>query len=325
MRNRKIIMAIFSSLGILILILDGKTALSEAASGLELCLKTVIPSLFPFLFLCSILTGSLWGIPYPWLRPLGKRLGIPEGAESVLIAAVLGGYPAGAQAIGEAFRENRLSRQDAEHLLSFCSNAGPAFLFGMVSLQFPEKHMVWAIWGILIWASLLTGYSDGRAPEEKATFPPKGVSATTILMQTVKTMGSICGWILLFAVLTAFLNRWLLWAVPEWGQVLITGLLEISSGCCGLQRIENLPLRFLTGTAFLSYGGLCVTMQTASVIGDLSLKAYLRGKLLQTAFALGLTALYLQFGWMVLIPAYGIFLLPAGLKKRGRFPASSGV
>ena len=62
MHLRKHITGIFSCMGILVLILDGKTALAGAMAGMELCMKTVIPSLFPFLFLCSLLTNSLWGL-----------------------------------------------------------------------------------------------------------------------------------------------------------------------------------------------------------------------------------------------------------------------
>ena len=41
------------SLGMLALILDGRTAIEGARQGIGLCLRTVIPSLFPF-FVLSI-------------------------------------------------------------------------------------------------------------------------------------------------------------------------------------------------------------------------------------------------------------------------------
>lgn len=326
MSLRKILTAGLACAGMLVLILDGETALHSASAGIELCLRTVVPSLFPFLFLCSILTGNLWGSSFPGMKFLGKRLGIPEGAESLLITAILGGYPAGAQAIGECYRQGRLSKSDAQHLLTFCSNAGPAFLFGMVVLQFPDVKTIWALWTIQILSALLTGTLDRRESYDKGILSPKTTSVSQILTQTVKTMGIICGWILLFRIISGFLNRWFLWYFSEYIQVILTGLLELSNGCCALGEIQSVPLRFVVCSAFLSFGGLCVTMQTASVIGGLSLNPYLRGKLLQTAVSLVLAMLYLSWGWPLLAGTGAVLVLfPVRMKKRGGFPVSSGV
>ena len=46
--RRRQLSGMFLALGLLILILDGKTAYNGAVDGIELCLKTVIPALFPF-------------------------------------------------------------------------------------------------------------------------------------------------------------------------------------------------------------------------------------------------------------------------------------
>ena len=46
----------------LALILDGRTAIDGARQGIELCLRTVIPSLFPFFVLSILLTSSLLGM-----------------------------------------------------------------------------------------------------------------------------------------------------------------------------------------------------------------------------------------------------------------------
>ena len=94
MALKKSVCALLGALGILILVLDARTALQGAAAGMELCIRTVVPSLFPFLFLCGLLTDSLWGSRLLFLRVVGKRLGIPAGAESIQQSGFLGGYPA---------------------------------------------------------------------------------------------------------------------------------------------------------------------------------------------------------------------------------------
>ena len=102
MKRRRLLTGIGGCIGLLVLILDAKTALQGARQGVELCLKTVIPSLFPFFVLSILLTSSLLGSRIPLLRPLGRLCGVPKGAESLLIPAFLGGYPVGAQSVPEA-------------------------------------------------------------------------------------------------------------------------------------------------------------------------------------------------------------------------------
>ena len=47
--------SILAALGMIVLILDAKTALSGAREGIDLCMRTVIPALFPF-FICILLS-----------------------------------------------------------------------------------------------------------------------------------------------------------------------------------------------------------------------------------------------------------------------------
>ena len=51
--------ALLSAIGMMMLILDSKTALQGAANGIELCFRTLIPSLYPFFVLSILLTSAL--------------------------------------------------------------------------------------------------------------------------------------------------------------------------------------------------------------------------------------------------------------------------
>ena len=313
MTAKKLLYSILSAAGVFVLILDGHTALVGASEGISLCINTVIPSLFPFIFLCSVLTNTMWGERFPLLIPIARAVGIPKGGESLLISSVLGGYPTGAQAIASAYCEKRLAWSDAVHLLSFCSNAGPAFLFGMLPIQFPDITFIWALWLIQIMSALIIGLIYYRPAIETVNFHSKHFSVSESLSQTVKTMSLVCGWIVLFQILTQFIGQWFLWYFPKPIQVIITGLLELSSGCCILSDIASVSLRFLVCTIFLSFGGICVTLQTASVIGELPLRPYLKGKLMQSLISLLIALVYLVIGW----PAIPIAL--AGIVSILRF------
>lgn len=284
--------AVTAALGMLLLILDSKTALSGAQEGLSLCLRTVIPSLFPFFILSTLLTGSLLGTGIPLLRPIGRFLGIPKGSESILAAGFLGGYPVGAQAVGAAVRHGQLTPKDAKRMLAFCNNAGPAFLFGMAASLFPFRWMAWALWGIHILSALLVAaFLPGKSTQSVAPVDGKPPTVTDAMRRSLRVMAQVCGWVVLFRVIIAFLSRWFGWLLPATGQVILSGILELSNGCCALADLENTGLRFVICSGFLAFGGLCVTLQTVSVSEGVDRRLYFPGKLLQTAFSLVLSSL----------------------------------
>lgn len=295
MGKRSILSGTAAALGMLVLILDSKTALAGAQEGVMLCLRTVIPSLFPFFVLSGILVASWMGAPFPLLRPLGRLLGMPKGSESLLISGFLGGYPVGAKCVRDTWKRGYLNKEDAQRLLCFCSNAGPAFLFGMVAPLFPDITSGWVLWGIHILSALLTGILFRENSASKASISPAKVPALTeSLTGAMKVTAQVCGWVVVFRILSSFLERWLLWAVPLWMRSGMIGLLELSNGCISLAAVESDNLRFLLCSAMLAFGGLCVFLQTASVTRGLSMGSYLCGKLLQTLFSIVLSVLYLK-------------------------------
>ncbi len=281
--RKKIMNATLISLGMLVLILDGKTAMNGAAEGVEQCIRSVVPSLFPFLVLSSMLTAALQGSRLGILRPLCRLTGIPEGGESLLMVSLLGGYPAGAQAVAQLYQQNQISRQTARRLLMFCSNAGPAFLFGIVGPQFSSPLAAWALLGIVILSSLAVGtFLPGTKPDS-IRCSNTSLSMPSAVAKSVSVMGRICGWVVLFRILTSFLDRWFLWLLPGYFSCLLGGILELTVGCCSLSSIPDEGLRFLTAAVMLNFGGICVWLQTASVTGDLGTGSYIKGKLLQGA------------------------------------------
>lgn len=275
--------AIAAALAMILLILDSKTAFRGAYDAIILCLTTVVPSLFPFLVLSGILTAVLGDKGFSLLRLLGKACRIPQGSEVVLLTGLIGGYPVGAQCISQSYRNGRLSRMDAERMLGFCSNAGPAFIFGMIAPYFQNPAIPWILWVIHIFSALSVGVIlPGKATGSFIPRSRKHVTMSTAVTQAVKTMGTVCGWIVIFRVMIAFCERWFLWLMPiEWA-VGLRGLAELSNGCVALGAVSSESMRFVLCSCLLAFGGICVWMQTVSVTEELGTGAYLPGKLLHT-------------------------------------------
>ena len=309
-RKSKILTVILPLLGMLILILDSKTALSAAKDGITVCLYTVVPSLFPFFFLASLLSASIGGKPVPLLSRIGKICRIPKGAEGLLLIGLLGGYPVGAKSIREAYELGCISKRDANRLLSFCNNPGPAFLLGISGALFSSPLIPLIIYTIVIASSILTGIllPGGRIIAKPIPQNAKKSSLHTALYATA----SVCGWVIIFRLLINFLEKWVLWLIPDIILVMITGIFELTNGCIMLTGIENSAMKFIFLTVFMVFGGLCVMLQTMSVAKGLSMKSYLVGKMIQTyiAFTLSLWLSQLLFPGNIPVMLSFIMLLP---------------
>ena len=290
MKKHTLFPAIICCTAMVLLILDAKCALISAREGVELCICTVIPSLFPFLLLSSLLNASFLGATGTLLRPLNKFCRIPNGAEPLLLIGLLGGYPVGAKNIQAAFIGGQLSKSDSIRMLSFCNNAGPAFIFGFLSPIFDNKWLLVLLWGIHILSALLTClFLPGNPVGVCKPRPSKAPNITIAMESALKSSALICGWVVIFRVLIGFFTRWFLWMVPKEVQVIFTGLLELTNGCAGLKEIPSTTLRFILAELFLSFGGLCVLMQTAAVSAPLPVCSYIKGKLIQTTISLFLS------------------------------------
>lgn len=329
---------IFASVCMLILILDGRTALHGAREGLSLCLDALIPSLFPYLFLSILLIGSLSGQEIRVLHPIARICKIPTGTESILAISFLGGYPAGAQCVSVMKKQGYLTDVQAFHMLSFCNNAGPAFVFGILGSMFSAGSTPWLLWLVQIVSALLVGFLIPASAAASNILPIHNkTSIMNAFKQSLKAMGSICGWVVLMRIFLAFIETWFLRFFSQPVQILIAGILELSNGCIRISELESEGLRFLIASLLLSFGGICVTLQTASVADDIPIKYYLLGKVLQCSISIFLSSLLqvvfpapMRYDCRIgAVIAVAIFTLTVSIlrhsKNNSRIPAAVGV
>ena len=272
---------IFAILAMLILIFYSKTAIAGGQEGIEICLRTVIPSLFPFILAAQYLCGNL-SQSIKILNPLERLCGIPKGRGGLLISGFLGGYPVGASSVYSAWKSGQLTKSQGQRMLGFLNNAGPAFIFGMGAALFANPLIPWVVWASHI---ICTVFTAMLLPEEKDApqieTSPRAVTLVHCLKNTIQVLAQVCGWVILFRMILAFLFSILSSATPEI-KAAVAGTLELTNGCLLLQTIPQEWVRYLLFTLFLNMGGLCVAMQTISVVGELGIGMYWRGKGIET-------------------------------------------
>ena len=281
---------------------------ASVTEGLRLSVSVLIPSLFPF-FICVNLTSALGltGVLARVFAPVMRRMFHVSGAGcTAVLCGAAGGYPSGAQCVAALYREGQLSRAEAEYLLLFCNNAGPAFLFGAVGTVLGIGMTgCLLLWGIHLLSALVIGLVNRPKEAPNAALPPvQRANASGAVVEAVRSAGQAILQITMFVAAFSVLARLLTMAaahiLPDGVCTVLTGMLELSGGIAAL---ANLPItlrwKLALASFFLGFGGLCVWMQTQAVLAPAGLSGC--GMLL-AKLAQGLLAALITFFLAPLLP-----------------------
>lgn len=302
------------------LVLWPQQSMEAAREGLGLCANVIIPSLFPFFVLSGLvvelgLAGYVGRVLEKIMVPLFR---VPGACASALALGFIGGYPVGARTAISLYEAGLCSKTEAERLLAFCNNSGPAFILGVVGAGVFCDGRV----GVLLYlthtlASVCVGLvfrfykgsgesgSVGRSP----CSPIRARRLSTAFTETVKnsflSVLNICAFVVFFTVVTRMLTvsgvlptlaeglaalLGPLGMTGEWSRRLLIGVLEISSGVWSLNGEGSFGGRLSMAAFMLGWAGISVHCQVLSFLGDsrLSVGTYVTGKMLHA----GLSAVF---------------------------------
>ena len=122
-----------------------------AIKGLDLCGRSIIPSLFPFMVLSDMLINSriFDNLPEIFGRTFEKLFKINRSAFGAFLIGALCGFPLGLKYACDLYKRRNVTKEECERLLSFTNNSGPLFIIGTV--------------GILMFKNTTIGISPKRA------------------------------------------------------------------------------------------------------------------------------------------------------------------
>lgn len=273
-----------------------KTVAAGMTNALHLCAATLIPSLFP-LFVLSRLLDAL-GLPEALGRraaPYMRRLfGVSGAGAAAFILGLCGGYPLGASVVAQLRRQGHVSRDEAERLLAFCNNSGPAFILGAAGGAFHSVAAGALLYAAHILAAVCTGLcfrrSHGEAQDEAApAHTGAAVSPAAALNGAVggavDACLRLCGFVCFFGALTALLDSFRF--LPGLGQAFALGFFELGSGIGALSGWKAGPLSMALAGFMLGWGGLSVHGQTLGAVAGTDIKCarHLMGRALCGIFA----------------------------------------
>ena len=302
---------------LLYILLFPSEAFRASSYGITLWFQTILPTLLPFVILSDLLISS--GVLHSFLLVLEpffkKGLGLSGYGGYALFLGLLCGYPMGAKITADLYRQSRITKREADYLLTFVNNASPAFLQGYVLIHIlhMEEHriLIFSVFYtsvlitslitrfILFQGSTLCEHHDIQAAGIPSPTRPIAPSVRSSLgrlvdysiMNGLETMARLGGYLVLFSILSSMICR----IGRPFSSITpyLASIMEITTGLPLLRNVVNsdhgLCLLVLT---FASFGGISTLAQTKGMLHGtpLSIHTYVIGKLVHTCctFLLGL-------------------------------------
>lgn len=290
---------IFVTAGAFIRIEDVTHAMLGA---LSVCAKALVPSIFPFL----LLTELLLHVPYGKraLSCLGKPFSFcfrtSRAGGAVYLIGILFGFPLAVKALAEYYKDNSITRKEAERILLFSNNTGPAFLIGGVGARLLHSvKMGLFLYLLQVLVSFVFGCVLGLLSKKENESTRKNsrsyvlpISFSEIMRSSTLQMLSICGYVAFFSVIGALLSPFVR-ALPM--RAILYALLEVGSASSFVSStLSSSPLLFPLLAFSICFSGLSVYLQSLDFLSetDLSSSLYLPSKLLHGALAFFLSLLF---------------------------------
>ena len=250
-----------------------QTFLTAGQDGLHLIATAVLPVLFPFFVLTSLIL-NLANNSRPWLA---------------VLLSYFSGYPNGARLTQDLYLRNRINLKQAQNLSIITSTPSPIFVIATAGTIFlHDIKLGCVIFFCTVGSALINGLIWRTKPEpELVTIPiaPKQVPSffeafSNALSSATSAIINVCGVILFFYITTRLLNL---------GPIL-TGILEMTSGVA--KTTNPFLVQF-----FVTFGGLSVAMQQQIFMQNFQIKfqTYLVYKITHALLACALLAICLLF------------------------------
>lgn len=297
--NKNYFVSFLISFCIILFVLNLKDCINASLVGLNLVIKTILPTIFPFSFICNLL------ICYDGISLYSKILGpllcrplkLSKNSSFPIAASVLCGYPLGCKYCCDLYNLGYINKKEFERLLNIASNASPMFLIGSVgATMFGNTKLGF----ILLIANYLSPLIIGIITIPKGDFNKNskvmhsgfkkvsiGSALKTSIENSVNTTLQVGAFVIIFSIIISiiksnayisitfkniedFLN------IPSsslYGTLL--GSIEFTNGC-KLISSSTLPLILkLSIISFIcSFSGLSVIAQISSFIGDLNISLF---------------------------------------------------
>lgn len=293
-----------------ILLIHAQDTKYYAFTGLNIWYQHMLPALLPFMILSGLMIDlKLDGYiikPFKFvIRPLFQ---ISDAGIYTLFMGFLCGFPMGAKIAAMEYKEGNISQKEAEYLLCFCNNFGPAYFFSFICNNIYSQKLMLSGLFVLYGLPLLYGLILRHSIYKNEDFCSQndirnnkkskmGISIKNLITYTnsniiksLSQIGLLGGYMILcnmlMSAVTVFINHLPSLITPDSTKRLETFfycVLEISGGILSLKSLNlSETVSFITAHATLAFNGLSCHLQTFHLISDcpFSRKKYMLHKMI---------------------------------------------
>ena len=314
------IITIFITLFIILFIINLNTCMQSTFTGLNLVIKAILPTIFPFSGICNLII-HYDGISF-YSNILGpiicKPLKLSNCSSFPIVASLLCGYPLGCKYCCDLYELGYISKEEYLRLLNIASNASPIFLIGSVGAAMLGniKYGFILLLGNYL-APLIIGFFTKKNTHEfnnSNEYPLKtdgsynfGIIIKTSIENAINTTLQVGAFVIIFSIIIGIIKNnsliniifnnveKLLSLSPNSLYGIFLGSIEYTNGCKILTSISSSIIFKLSAISFIcSFSGLSIIGQISSFTGkfNISLKKYSFIKFIQGIISFIITFIF---------------------------------
>ena len=255
---------------------------SDAASlwvseGLKLCASKLIPSLFPFMVVSSLMVSSGAGTAVFKIfeKPVRAVFGVGRECCAPIMLGWLCGFPVGARCASELYRDGRINSSEYTRSLCISSTPSPAFLIGTVGKgMLNDASLGVCLYALSILSCIAVGLfmrlvsksTPQTLSKPQSTQKRAGLAQSLTKAVTDSAVGMlyVCAFVVFFsAFLGAFEGALSFLHLSDTASALLFSFFEMTSGISRISKLSGnvLPLCALAA----GWSGLSVHFQTAAM------------------------------------------------------------
>ncbi len=275
---------LFGGLALLMVVLlvrHSQLTMEHMRRGMLICVRTMIPSLFPFMVVSELVVKSGAGAmlsryPAVLFRPL---LGLPSEGVCALMLGWLCGFPVGSRVAADYVRAGRLTKRQFNLIVCTCNVPSSAFLISAVGLSlFGNAALGRWLLALTLVCALAVGvlfrfllprakdWQYGVCTRLSHGDEARGQLLPAAISSAAQGMLNVCATVLLFSAFVGTLTHTLdALPVGAWARTAVYGLFELSTGVCSASALTSPAAAAMLCAAIVGWGGLSVHCQVLSV------------------------------------------------------------
>ena len=315
-KNQNYFMCVLITGFIFAFVYNLESCIDSALIGVNLVVKTIIPTIFPFSVICNLL------ISYDGVSLYSKILGpiicrplkLSKSSSFPIVASFLSGYPLGCKYCCELYSLGYIDKSEFERLLNIASNASPMFIIGSIGatmlgdiklgfILLIGNYLSSIIVGILTMNHTKTSSSFKELPKNN-TNTNFGSALKSALDNGINTTLQVGAFVVLFSIIISiiknntfisivFYNIEEFLNLPKYSIYgFFLGSIEFTNGCKLITTLPlTLPFKLAIISFICSFSGLSVIAQISSFVYkyNISLAKYSFIKFIQGVISFGIT------------------------------------